>query len=225
MRAKLTISAILLVSAASLSCGDGGEDLCMNCPGAVTTVFEGVIAGNDGVETGTLSLTLNDDGTGSGGFNVGGATIPLTSVGTAGTTLSASGGGYSFTGTVSGIFIDGSYTGGAAGGLVAAAAKTGQTNNLVQFCAAHDAGGGIAGIFAFVLNTTTNAVRGAWTSGTGVGAAFKGIISGFTGDDAGVMSGHTGTVTILPDIQNGTVGGFYDLDSGEAGSMSGPVCS
>jgi hypothetical protein len=223
MRAKFTISAILLMSAASLSCGENGDDTCMNCPGPVSVAFEGVIAGNDGVETGSLSLTLDDDGTGEGSFKIGGNTVNLTSVGTTGNALTASGGGYTFTGTVSGIFIDGSYTGGAAGGLIAAAEKAGNTT-LVQFCAAHDAGGGVAGIFAFVYNTTTNAVRGAWTSGTGVGAAFKGIISGFTGDDAGVMSGHTGEVTILPNLGNGTVGGFYDLDSGEAGSMSGPTC-
>jgi hypothetical protein len=223
MRAKLTISAILLASAASLSCGESDEQTCMNCPAPITTVFLGVIAGNDGAETGTIQLTLKDDGTGSGGFNLGGATVPFTSVGTAGTTMTASGGGYTFTGTVSGIFIDGSYSGGPSGGLIAAAEDDGNTT-LVPFCAAHDAGGGVAGIFAFVLNTTTNAIRGAWTSGTGVGAAFKGIISGFSGDDQGVMSGHPGTVTILPNVGNGTMGGFYDLDSGEAGSMSGPVC-
>jgi hypothetical protein len=224
MRSKLTISAILLFSAASLSCGDNGDDTCMNCPGPVTTAFEGVMAGTDGVESGTLSLLLNDDGTGSGSFKIGANTVNLTSVGTTGTTLNASGGGYTFTGTVSGIFIDGAYTGGAAGGLMAAAEDDGSTS-LVAYCAAHDAGGGVAGVFAFMLNTTTNAVRGAWTSGTGVGAAFKGIISGFTGDDQGVMSGHPGTVTILPNLGNGTVGGFYDLDSGEAGSMSGPLCT
>ena len=223
MRAKFIISAVVALSAASLSCGENGDDTCINCPGPVTTAFEGVIAGNDGLESGSISLSLNDDGTGSGSIKVGGNTINLTSVGTTGNTLSASGGGFTFTGTVSGIFIDGSYTGGAAGGLMAAAEDDG-TTTLVQFCAAHDAGGGIAGIFAFVVNPATNAVRGAWTSGTGVGAAFKGIISGFTGDDQGVMSGHPGVVTILPNFGNGTVGGFYDLDSGEQGSMSGPTC-
>jgi hypothetical protein len=223
MRAKLPLSAILLISAASLSCGDDGGPCTNDCPGPVSTVFEGVVAGNNGMESGTLHLTLNDDGTGSGTVTVGGPAVTLTAVGTVGNTLSATGGGFTFTGTVSGIFIDGSYTGGASGGLMAAAARAGGAT-MVQFCAAHDAGGGIAGILAFVLNPTTNAVRGVWTSGTGVGAAFKGIISVFTGDDQGVMSGHPGTVTILPDLQNGTVGGFYDLDSGEAGSMSGPVC-
>ena len=225
MRAKLTMSTILLMSAASLSCGEGGPDTCMNCP-PVVAVFEGVIAGNDGAESGTISLELDEDGSGSGSFRIGnGAPVVLSSVGTTGTALTASGGGFTFTGTVSGIFIDGSYTGGA-GGLIAAAELAGQTT-LVQFCAAHDAGGGVAGVFAFVYNTTTNAVRGAWTSGTGAGAAFKGIISGFTGDDLGVMSGHTGTVTILPDLQNGTVGGFYDFtaSTGETGSLSGPECS
>jgi hypothetical protein len=221
MRAKLTISAILLMSAATLSCGENGDDTCMNCPAPVTTVFEGVIAGNDGVESGTISLSLDDDGTGSGSLDVGGAVIPFTSVGTNGTALTASGGGYTFTGTVSGIFIDGTYTGGPAGGLMAAAEDDG-ISTLVSFCAGHDDGGSLAGVFAFVYNASTNAIRGAWTSG--VGSAFKGIISGFSGDDAGVMSGHTGTVTILPNIANGTMGGFYDLDSGEAGSMSGPVC-
>lgn len=223
MRAKLTISAILVLSAASLSCGENGDDTCIDCPGPVSTAFEGVLAGNDGLESGTISLTLNEDGSGSGSIKVGGNTITLASVGTTGTALSASGGGFTFTGTVSGIFIDGQYTGGAAGGLMAAAEDDGAAT-LTLFCAAHDAGGGIAGVFAFVVNQTTNAVRGAWTSGTGVGAAFKGVISGFTGDDQGVMSGHPGTVTILPNFSNATVGGFYDLDSGEAGSMSGPVC-
>lgn len=222
MRAKLTISAILLVSAATLSCGgDGGP--CTNCPGPVSTVFEGVIAGNDGLESGTLHLILNDDGTGSGSVTVGGPAVNLTSVSTVGTALSASGGGFTFTGTVSGIFIDGNYTGGAAGGLMAAAEEAGGAT-MLQFCAAHDAGGGVAGVFAFVYNVTTNAVRGAWTSGTGVGAAFKGIISGFIGDDQGVMSGHPGVVTILPNVTNGTMGGFYDLVSGEQGSMTGPTC-
>ena len=223
MRAKLSLSAILLISAVSLSCGEDGPDTCMNCP-PVTSVFQGVIAGNDGGETGTISLTLDDEGSGSGGFDVGGGTVAFASVATSGNTVTASGGGYTFTGTLNGIFIDGNYSGGPAGGLMAAA-EDNESTTLVQFCAAHDAGGGIAGIFAFVLNTTTNAVRGAWTSGIGVGAAFKGIISGFTGDDQGVMSGHPGTVTILPNLGNGTVGGFYDLDSGEQGSMSGPVCS
>jgi hypothetical protein len=223
MRAKLSISAILVLSAASLSCGENGDDTCINCPAPVTQVFEGVIAGNDGIETGTILLNLEDDGTGSGGFNLGGATVTFATVGTAGNTVTASGGGYTFTGTVSGIFIDGSYSGGP-GGLMAAAEKETTSTTLVPFCAAHDAGGGVAGIFAFVLNATTNAVRGVWTSGTGAGAAFKGIISGFAGDDQAVMSGHPGIVTILPDLQNGTVGGFYDLDSGEAGTMSGPVC-
>ena len=180
MRAKLTFSAILLASSALISCGDDGGGDCTNCPGPVTTAFEGVIAGNDGVESGTLSLLLNDDGTGSGSFKIGGNTVNLTSVGTTGTALTASGGGYTFTGTVSGIFIDGQYTGGPSGGLMAAAEDDGSTT-LVAYCAAHDAGGGVAGVFAFMLNTSTNAVRGAWTSGTGVGAAFKGIISGFTG--------------------------------------------
>ena len=223
MRAKLTISAILVISAASLSCGENGDDTCMNCP-PVTSVFQGVIAGNDGVETGTIELEVEDDGTsGTGSFNTGGGVVAFSSVTRNGNVVTASGGGYTFTGTVSGIYMDGNYTGGASGGLMAAAAEEG-SQILTSFCAAHDAGGGIAGIFAFVLNQSTNAVRGAWTSGTGAGAAFKGIISGFTGDDAAVMSGHTGTVTILPDLQNGTVGGFYDLDSGEDGSMSGPVC-
>lgn len=225
MRAKFAIPAILFLSVTTLSCGDGGPDTCANCPGALTTVFEGIIAGNDGTESGSISLTLDDEGGGEGSFKIGTNTVTLTAVATTGSTLTASGGGFSFLGSVNGIYIDGSYTGGAAGGLMAAAEKAGQTT-LVQFCAAHDAGGGIAGIFAFVLNTSTNAVRGAWTSGTGVGAAFKGIISGFAGDSAGVMSGHSGTVTILPDLQNGTVGGFYDftVSTGESGSMSGPVC-
>ncbi len=223
MKPSRMLAALLLASLASLSCGEDSNGDCTNCPGPVSTVFEGVIAGNDGLETGTLSLTLDDQGGGSGAFKIGGTTVNLVSVGTTGNQMTASGGGYAFTGTVNGIFIDGSYTGGAAGGLLAAAEDDG-LSSLVRFCAAHDAGGGIAGIFAFVQNTNTNAVRGAWTSGTGVGAAFKGIISGFTGDDAGVMSSHSGTVTILPDLQGGTVGGFYDLTSGENGSLSGPVC-
>lgn len=222
MRAKLTISAILLASAASLSCGESDDQTCMNCPAPVTTVFLGVIAGNDGAETGTVLLNLKDDGTGNGGFNLGGATVPFTSVGTTGNTMTASGGGYSFTGTINGIFIDGSYSGGPAGGLMAAAEDNGVAT-VVPFCAAHDNGGGVAGVFAFMYNVSTNAVRGVWTSG-GASAAFKGIISGFTGDDAGVMSGHTGTVTILPNVANGTVSGFFDLNSGETGDISGPVC-
>jgi hypothetical protein len=193
----------------------------VNCPAPVTTVFLGVIAGNDGAETGTIQLTLKDDGTGSGGFNLGGATVPFSSVGTTGNTMIASGGGYTFTGTVNGIFIDGSYSGGPSGGLMAAA-EDNEVTTLVPFCAAHDNGGGVAGVFAFIYNASTNAVRGAWTSGGG--SAFKGIVSGFTGDDAGVMSGHTGTVTILPNLGNGTVSGFFDLDSGEAGDITGPVC-
>lgn len=223
MRAKWTVVTALVFSAATLSCGDSGGDTCANCPGPVSTVFEGIIAGNDGLESGSLSLTLEDDGTGSGSFKVGGNTINLTSVATTGNQMTAAGGGYAFIGTVNGIFIDGSYTSGGGGGLMAAAEKAAQTQ-LVTFCAAHDAGGGIAGVFAFVYNTSTNAVRGAWTSGTGVGAAFKGIVSGFTGDDSGVMSGHPGTVTIVPDLQAGTVSGVYDLVSGESGTLAGPVC-
>jgi hypothetical protein len=221
MRAIRTISAILVISAASLSCGESGNNGCTNCP-PVTSVFQGVIAGNDGIETGTIQLELEDDGAGgTGGFNTGGATVAFTSINRAGNTVTASGGGYTFTGTVSGIFIDGTYTGGPAGGMMAAAEDDGIVS-LVPFCAAHDNGGGIVGVFAFIYNTSTNAVRGAWTSG--VGSAFKGIISGFTGDDAGVMSGHTGTVTIQPNLGNGTVSGFFDLDSGEQGDISGPVC-
>ena len=82
MRAKLTISAILVLSAASLSCGENGDDTCINCPAPVTQIFEGVIAGNDGIETGTIILNLEDDGTGSGGFNLGGATVTFATVGT-----------------------------------------------------------------------------------------------------------------------------------------------
>jgi hypothetical protein len=222
MRANLTIAAILTISAVTLTaCGEGGDDTCMNCPGPVSTAFEGIIAGNDGVENGTLSLSLSDDGTGSGSFRIGGNTVNLTSVSTTGNTMTASGGGYTFTGTVSGIFIDGTYTGGA-GGLLAAAEDDGVVT-LIPYCAAHDNGGGVAGVFAFIYNASTNAIRGAWT--TGGGSAFKGILSGFSGDDSGVMSGHTGTVTVLPNVGNLTVSGFFDLDSGEAGDISGAACT
>lgn len=224
MKVKWTTFAALLFAAATLSCGEGGGDTCANCPQPVETVFEGVLAGNDGLESGTLSLTLEDDGTGSGSFKIGGNTVPLSSVANTGGQLTASGGGFAFTGTVNGIFIDGSYTSSGAGGLLAAAEKAAQTQ-LVTFCAAHDAGGGIAGVFALVYNSSTNAIRGAWTSGTGAGAAFKGIVSGFSGDDNAVMSGHPGTVTVLPNLQAGTVSGLYDLDSGESGTLSGPTCS
>lgn len=191
----------------------------------VITAFEGVLGGIDGSEMGTLSVDVSSDGGGSGSFKVGGVVTALQNVSTAGGHLTATGGGFSFDGTINGAVIDGSYTSTSGGGLVAALGKgTGIT--LVKFCSSFsgtdDVGGAAAGSYVFVLNTSTNAIRGAWTSG--VGNPFKGVVSGFAGNDQAVMSSHPGSVSVLPDVANSTAAGVFDLDSGAQGSMSGPVC-
>jgi hypothetical protein len=215
-------SKVLIALTAGLvtACSSGGDGDGGNGPPPTTTEFLGVIGGNDGIETGSLSLTLENDGSGSGSFKIGTTVTSLTSVSTTGTQLNAAGGGYSFTGTVSGVVIDGSYTSPGGGGLLAAMEQA-ATVELVQFCSFHDAGV-ISGVYVLVLNTSTEAIRGVWTSGPV--SAFKGVVSGFAGDSAGVMSGHPGTVSIIPDLPNGTVAGSYDLASGEQGTISGPVC-
>jgi hypothetical protein len=184
-----------------------------------------VLGGLDGAENGTISVNVSSDGGGTGSFKVGGVVTALANVTTTGGHLSATGNGFTFTGTINGAVIDGSYNSPSGGGLVAPRGK-GAAATIVEFCAAHsgtdDSNAPVSGVYNVALNTSPNAIRGVCTSGTG--NPIKRRLSGFSGDDQAVMSGHPGTVTILPDLGSSTVGGFYDLDSGAAGTMSGGLC-
>ncbi|MEO8199772.1 MAG: hypothetical protein ABI679_04550 [Gemmatimonadota bacterium] len=210
-----------LVTLAALACSSGSDN---NKP-PVISAFEGVLGGNDGAEAGTVSVNVSDDGTGTGSFKVGAVVTTLQNVSTANGHLTATGNGFAFDGTINGAVIDGSYTSAAGGGFIAALGK-GAGEALAKFCASFngtdDLGGAAAGTYAFVYNTSTNAIRGGWTAGAG--NAFHGVVSGFSGNDQAVMSGHPGNVTIVPDVPNGSMGGVYDLDSGAQGTMSGPTC-
>lgn len=222
MRMHSRFSIVALVGLASLACSSSTDN---NNKPPVISAFEGVLGGYNGTESGTLAVDVSSDGTGSGTFTVGGIVTALQNVSTTGGHLTATGGGFAFDGTINGAVIDGSYTSANGGGLVAALGK-GAGITLAKFCSSFsgtdDIGDPASGSYAFVLNTSTNAIRGVWTSG--IGNAFKGVVSGFSGNDQAVMSGHPGSVSVLPDLPNNTVAGVFDLDTGAQGTMSGPIC-
>jgi len=191
----------------------------------LVAVFEGVLGGEDGAESGTFEISFMSDNSGSGTFTpTGGVAQALNNVLVNGSSFTASGGGVSLSGTFTADDLSGSYTKASGDGLVAALKRvTGAT--YTKYCASHNGDQG-AGVYNFVWNPATHKLHGLWTT---VGGAFQGIISGEdeVGSGAGAtMAGNTGTVTILPDVgPPATLGGFYQLASSTInGGMSGTSC-
>lgn len=205
------------------SCGDGNGP--PNDPPTLVAAFEGVIGGEDGVETGTIALNFMSDNSGDGTFTpTGGVALALDNVLVNGSNFTASGGGVTVSGSFTTDDLSGTYNKTSGGGLVAALKKvTGIT--FTSFCATHTGSSG-DGVYSFVWDPASHKLHGVWST---VGAVFQGIISGEdaqTGGAGATMTGNTGTVTILPAVgPPATLGGFYDLNGSSVnGSMGGTSC-
>ena len=215
------IAGSLLLGLILVGCGDSNNP---PPPPTLVAVYEGVLGGEDGAETGTFDISVLSDNTGTGTFKPTGGVAQLLDVLVNGSSFTATGGGITVTGSVAADDLSGSYTKASGDGLVAALKKiTGAT--YTRYCASHNGDQG-AGVYNFVWNPATHKLHGLWTT---AGAAFAGIISGedeLAGGAGATMAGNTGTVTILPDVgPPATLGGFYQLGGSTInGGMSGTSC-
>lgn len=209
-----------LCLAITLACsGDGGG----GPKPALVATFQGVLGGDDGVETGTFLLKFLDDNTGTGTFTVEGGSSHDLDVSVNGSNFTATGGGIGLAGTYTATDLTGTYTGGAGGAIAGFKKLSGNTYTLI--CAAHSGSAG-DGVYSFIWNEATHDLKGVWST---VGVSFAGIVSGEDANPGGssaTMSGHTGTVDIFPSSGPPvSLSGFYTLGSGESGTMNGTACT
>lgn len=224
-RKSAVVCSLLLAGLAAGACSSGNDDGGGGNPPTLVATFEGVIGGDNGTESGTFDIDFMSDNTGSGTFHsTGSVAQALNNVLVTANGFTATGGGITVTGTVTGNEMSATYAKASGNGLVAALKKLVGTT-YTKFCASHTGSEG-DGVYSFVWDPATHKLHGLWTT---AGAAFKGIITGEDANAGGAgatMSGEVGTVTILPDVgPPATLGGFYDLGgSTVSGSMGGTSC-
>lgn len=185
--------------------------------------FGGVFAGENGTEAGNFSVTLVvENNSGSGAFLVNGDRKTFTSItyNPANGAFSGTGSGFTFTGAVNGLDIDGSYTSPTGGGLFTGMRKT-STINPITYCGAHigtDVGVPIAGPFVFVDGGGNR--RGVFTSV--LAGPFRGELSSLSSAGPVTLDTLSGDASLT--VTSTTFTGVYAMDGGDTGSVQGARC-
>lgn len=214
MRSRL----VLLALAALVACG--GSD--STGAGKTTLVYGGVFAGENGTEGGNFSVSIVvEDSTGSGTFVVNGDPESLTALDVDGTDFTASGAGYTFSGTVDDSTLNGSYTSPNGGGLFTGLRRLPGTT-VTAYCGTHIGtrnGVPMAGAFAFAERAGTR--RGVFTSV--LNDPFRGYLQGATGNAAVTLDTLNGNAVVATTGPAG-FSGSYAMVAGDTGVTSGIVC-
>jgi hypothetical protein len=229
-RAILAGLAILLVSA----CGsDGGGSNGGGGGGATTTEFVGILSSDDGLESGSLAVTVSTATpappaptsvalaivTASGTLTlVGGTPVALTgSYDDATGALTITGGGYSFTGVYDGSNrLEGTYTGPTTAGTFVSAQSDGTTE---AFCGSY--AGDDQGLWNFVIDG--NDILGEAVSvNSGTSAPLDGSING---NAISILFPGTQQVLATGTRSGSTVSGTWDdPNSTDQGTWTGAAC-
>jgi hypothetical protein len=237
MKARLFVT--LLLAAILSACGGSSSTTSPTTPTPtpVTTTLQGTVAGNDGLQSGSLTVVVQaavsasalrkdvhalSTATASGTLTLakGGGVFTLTGTfDTSAGTLNLSGGGFVLTGTISQGAMSGTYTGpeGTSGGFAGLDATHGGVTN---YCGTWS-GGGQAGVFNLAVSasgavsmvaSSTSDPCTVFLSGVLNGTALTTISSVSCGQPGGKA---TGTV------QGGMVNGTWISKNGKTGAFSG----
>ena len=214
MRARL----VLLTAALLAACG-GGDSTGTS---KTTLVYGGVFAGENGTEGGNFTINIVvEDSSGSGTFVVNGDPKSLSSLDVSGTTFTATGAGYTFTGTVDDTTLAGSYTSAAGGGLFTGLRRLPGTT-VTAYCGTHIGtrnGVPMAGAFAFAERGSSR--RGVFTSV--LDDPFRGYLRGTVGTPAVTLDTLAGTALVAT-TGPGSFTGSYAMVAGDTGQTAGTVC-
>jgi hypothetical protein len=210
-RAMLIVSGLLLAACGGGHSVDGGK---------TTLVYSGVFAGENGTEAGNFTVNVTvEDSSGTGSFRVNGAAKAFTALTYTGTTVVATGGGFSFTGNVSDSFVTGSYTSTTGGGLFTGLRDFGAAP--LSFCGTHIGtrnGIPIAGPFTFVQGNGVR--RGVFT--TVLSEPFRGVLTSPSNVSAVALDTLTGSATV--DVVSSSFTGSYAMAAGDTGLSAGVAC-
>lgn len=185
--------------------------------------FGGVFAGENGTEAGNFSVTLvveNNNGTGAFLVNGDRKTFSSITYVPANGAFSGTGSGFTFTGAVDGLDINGGYTSPTGGGLFTGMRKT-STINPVTYCGAHigtDVGVPIAGPFVFVDGGGNR--RGVFTSV--LDGPFRGELSSLSSAGPVTLDTLSGDASLT--VTSPSFTGVYAMDGGDTGSVQGARC-
>jgi hypothetical protein len=185
--------------------------------------FGGVFAGEDGTEAGNFSVTLvveNNNGTGAFLVNGDRKTFSSITYDHATGAFSGTGSGFTFTGSVDGLDINGTYTSPTGGGLFTGMRKT-STVNPITYCGAHigtDVGVPIAGPFVFVDGGGNR--RGVFTSA--LGDTFRGRLSSLSSAGPVTLDTLSGDASLA--VGGSAFTGVYAMDGGDTGAVQGIRC-
>ncbi len=215
MRARL----VLLAAALLAACG-GGSDA--GGPGKTTLTYGGVFAGEDGTEGGNFTINIVvEDSSGSGTFVVNGDPKTISSLDVSGTSFTATGAGYTFSGTVDDTTLAGTYASPAGGGLFTGLRKLPGTT-VTAYCGTHIGtrnGVPMAGAFAFAERGSSR--RGVFTSV--LDDPFRGYLRGTVGTPAVTLDTLAGTALVATTGPGGFTGS-YAMAAGDTGQTAGAVC-
>jgi len=185
--------------------------------------FGGVFAGEDGTEAGNFSVTLVvENSSGTGAFLVNGDRKTFSSIvyDPANGAFNGTGSGFTFTGAVDGLDLDGTYTSPTGGGLFTGMRKT-STINPITYCGAHigtDVGVPIAGPFVFVDGGGNR--RGVFTSV--LDDPFRGALSSPSSAGPVTLDTLSGDASLA--VTSTAFTGVYAMDGGDTGSVQGIRC-
>jgi hypothetical protein len=199
------------------ACGGGQQ---ITSP-KTTLTYAGVFAGENGTEAGSFSVSIVvEDSTGTGKFVVNGTSHDFTTLVYSGSTVTASGSGFTFTGPVTDSAVSGTYTSGTGGGLFTGLRAFGATPT--SFCGTHigtqENGVPIAGPFAFVEGNGQR--RGVFTSV--FEDPFRGVLSSSSSATAVTLDTMSGAASLV--VLTTTFTGNYAMASGDTGSAAGSLC-
>ncbi|HTS87344.1 MAG TPA: hypothetical protein VMG41_02535 [Gemmatimonadales bacterium] len=201
-----------------LACGSGTPT---GTATKTTYVYQGVFGGDNGTEAGNFSVSVVvEDSTGSGTFTVNGSSHAFTTMIYTGTSFTASGSGFAFTGTVDDSSVVGSYESGSGGGLFSGLRKT-STVVPSTFCGTHigrNDGVPLAGTYAFVQGGPYR--HGVFTSV--LGDAFHGYLRAVNGATPVTLDTLAGAASLT--VSGATFLGSYAMANGDTGLVAGNSC-
>lgn len=196
-------------------------------PGQTTTIIlVGIFNGSDASRSGSVAFTINNT-TVTGTLKVvtpAAATIALTGTYNTGTrALTASGGGYTFTGTYDGTaVISGTFTGPAASqGTFRGRTSTANARSICGTFTSQT--GSDDGIFNFAIDGTT--LSGTATTEDGTVVVLNGTVSGTGAISIVNPNNPSGAPLATGNITGNNASGTFNDGGGNQGTWTGSVCS